>query len=196
MPLIRKPAGAARPEETSADLASGSSDARWAAARRLNSPADVPALVAALEREAEPRVREALFTSLARIGGAESALALARQIRSDDAGLRTGALDALGGMAGEVAHILPDLLSDQDPDVRLLACELVRAAPEGAFTGLLCDLLLREPEANVAAAAVEVLSEVAGGEALPALDRCAERFAEEPFLVFAIRIARARIGVQ
>lgn len=196
MPLIRKPASEPAPERAPADLASTSADARWAAARSLGAPGDVPTLAAALESETEPRVREAIFTSLARIGGPDSARALARQIRSDDASLRTGALDALRGMASELGLVLPDLLGDADPDLRLLACELVRAAPTTDATARLCELLKEEREVNVAGAAVEVLCEVGDRTALPALDRCAERFRAEPFLVFAIGIARERIGAQ
>lgn len=196
MPLIRKPAGAAPAAPPTANISSASADERWAAARQFASPTDVPALMAALEQETEPRVREAIFTSLARIGGAESARALASQIRSDDAALRTGALDALQSMTAELQQVLPGLLSDPDADVRLLACELARAAPGDDSASMLCALLEREPEANVTAAAVEVLSEIGSPQALPVLERCAARFADQPFLVFAIRIARDRIGAK
>ena len=196
MPLIRKtPAPPGSPSDAG-DLHSASADARWAAARRLASPEDVPALSTALERETEPRVREAIFTSLARIGGVQSARALAERIRSDEAALRTGAIDALRSMGPEREEVLAELLADPDGDVRLLACEIARQG-EGERSGpLLCDLLLRETEPNVAAAAVEVLTEIGDSRALPALERCGERFAGEPFLAFAIRIARERIGAK
>ena len=43
-------------------------------------------------------MREAIFTGLARIATAESAAAVVPYLRSDDASLRTGAIDALRAM--------------------------------------------------------------------------------------------------
>ena len=198
MPLIRKPSGStpALPGPSAAGLRNPAPDTRWTAARSLSQPADVPALAEALDREDDVRVREAILTSLARIGDAAAAEAVATHIRSDDASLRTAALDALHAMPQAVAASLPGLLADADADVRLLACELVRLMPGAAPTRLLCELLDREGEANVSAAAIEVLAEVGGPEALPALARCAERFAGLPFLAFSARIAAERIGAK
>ena len=69
---------------------------------------------------------------------------------------------------------LPALLADSDADVRLLSCELARGLPDDEANRLLCDLLERETEKNVCAAAVEVLAEIGRPEALPALARCAD----------------------
>jgi HEAT repeat protein len=138
-------------------------------------------------------VREAILTSLTYIGTPEAGDAMIPHVRSDDAGLRTAVLDALRAMPGVVAARLPALLADPDPDVRLLACELVRCMPGPNGSQLLCDLIQRETEANVCGAAIEVLAEVGGPEALPALARCASRYPTEPFLAFAIRIATERI---
>jgi len=199
MPLIRKPSGNTPPPaplSSVADLQSASADARWAAARSLTGEADVPALAAALVVEGDTRVREAILTSLTRIGSVAAAEAVAPHIRSDDASLRTAVLDALHAMPDAVAAGLPGLLEDTDADVRLLACELVRAIPGAEPTRLLCDLLDREVEPNVSAAAIEVLAEVGGPEALPALARCADRFADLPFLAFSVRVAAERIGAK
>ena len=119
-------------------------------------------------------------------------------LRSDDASLRTGALDALRAMPRRaVAPHLPRLLADPDADVRLLSCELVRDLPaERGQRGCCAICSTRETETNVCAAAVEVLAEIGGPEALPALARCAERFADDPFLAFAIKVATDRIGAQ
>jgi len=177
-------------------LRSGSTDERWAAARSLTSPTDTQVLAQVLSEEPESRVRAAILTSLARIGTAASAAAIVPYIRSNDASLRTGALDALATMPEGVAATLPGLLSDADPDVRLLACELVRVMPDSEATRLLSALIHRDNEPNVCAAAIEVLAEVGGPDVLPSLRRCAERFAEQPFLAFAVRVAIERIGGQ
>lgn len=202
MPLVRKgdgpPVGPAAGGEAATDrLLSGTSDERWAAARALSGRPDAVArLGGALGSETDPRVREAILTGLARVGTPESAAAIVPLIRSEDAGLRTGAIDALRAMPSALAAHLSGLLSDLDPDVRLLACDLARALPAPDATRLLADLLLRETEANVCAAAVEALAECGTPDALPALTASAERFAQVPFLVFSLRIAGDRIRAQ
>jgi HEAT repeat protein len=200
MPLIRKDtADAGAPRDGAADLAaalkSASADARWSAARGLAaSPEGVQTLAEALRVESDARVREAMFTSLARIGTPQSAAVAAPYLRSDDAQVRTGALDALRAMPQAARAELPALLEDPDADVRLLACEIVRGLPGPDAMGLLGALLEREADVNVCAAAVEVVTEIGDATILPALASCAERCAHEPFLVFAIKVASDRIG--
>ena len=199
MPLIRKPVEPSRaqtsaPADVLRALVSGTQEERWSAAR---AAADVPggtdALETALRSEGDSRVREAMFTSLARIGSPASIDALVRLLRSDDASLRTGALDGLRMLHDVVREHLPGLMSDPDIDVRVLSCEVVRGFPNDEATQLLCDLLSREQEPNVCAAAIDVLAEVGTEAALPVLVECETRFRSTPFLAFAIKVARARI---
>jgi len=202
MPLVRKsqesPATApSDPASVLSALAHGTDDERWAAARAApGAPAGAEALGHALATERNLRVREAIFTSLARIGTAESVEWVLPHLRSDDAHLRTGALDALRAMKGAVRPYLEQLLGDLDADVRLLACELARNLPSEDASRLLCGLLDSELEANVCASAVEVLAEVGGAEALPILARCADRFRGTAFLEFSIKITADRIRAQ
>lgn len=203
MPLIRKtpdaptPAAAPPAQDVPALLASASPGERWAAARAATgAPGQIEALGRALKDERDPRVREAILTSLARIATPQSVDAVLPHLRSDDADLRTSALDALRAMPRAAATRLPALLQDPDPDVRLLACELARGLPTAEATALLCGLIEDEQEANVCAAAVEVLAETGGPEALPVLARCSVRFRQDPFLGFASRVAADRIGSQ
>ncbi|MES2605703.1 MAG: HEAT repeat domain-containing protein [Pseudomonadota bacterium] len=202
MPLIRKSdKDTSKPESKPVDvlaaLTKGTPDERWAAARAAAPLAGaVAALAAALSTETDARVREAMFTSLTRIGTPESVSAIIPLLRVDDANLRTGALDALRAMPGAVREYLPVLLNDGDSDVRNLTCEIVRGLPGEEATTILCELLAREPEANVCAAAIDVLAEVGGPTALPALAACAERFPNTSFLTFAIKIARDRLMSQ
>lgn len=195
MPLIRKSDGGPTPPPIGpADLAAGSAEERWSAARAAStSPEGVAALARALRVETDDRVREAIFTTLARAATPQSVEAVLPHLRSDDSRLRIGALDALRAMSAAVAPKLAELLRDTDPDVRLLSCEIARGLPEDQATRLLCDLLDREDEPNVCGAAVEVLTEIAGPAAAPALERCAGRFQTDPFLTFAIRVVLDRI---
>jgi HEAT repeat protein len=201
VPLIRKEAGertTGPSDEKSARagidaLIQGTEEQRWSAAREA-TPGDIGMLARALAAEKEPRVREAIFTSLARFRNAESIEVLIAHLRSDDPTLRTGALDALVTMPDAVVPKLQSLLSDPDPDIRLLVCEVVRAMQGSDATALLCALLETEPEVNVCAAAIDVLTEIGGPEALPVLARCAKRFVGDAFLAFSIEAARDRIG--
>ena len=200
MPLIRRdaPSSPAAPEQEDHRrlLTQGSPDQRWAAARAMTDAADAPVLAAALGGEADARVRGALLTSLSRSGTAESFDAMMPLLRSDEASARTGALDALRAMPEIVGARLPRLLEDEDTDVRLLACELARGLPGEQATALLAARLRLDSHPNVCAAAVEVLAEVGTAEVLPALEACAARFPEEPFLVFATQAVADRIRSQ
>lgn len=202
MPLIKSksatPAGEALDERgIDAAFAQGNVDERWAAARAAaDLPSGVEILSRALATETEPRVREAIFTSLARIRTPASAATVAPYLRSDDPDVRTAALDALKAMPDATTPHLPGLLGDSDADLRLLVCELVRDQPAAAANAMLVALLNSEPEANVCAAAIEVLAEIGTPASLPALAQCAARFPEDPFLGFAIGMARDRIGTQ
>jgi HEAT repeat protein len=196
MPLIRKEsdrAAAGVPQQALPSFASASADERWAAARAARDPAAVPALGGALAHERDARVREAIFTALARIGTPESAKVILSYLRLDDASTRTGAMDALRAMPDACRLYLPELLADPDSDVRLLACDLVRDAGGADGPRWLCALIETEPQANVCAAAVEALGEIADATAAPSLSRCAERFPDDPFLGFAIKVIAERL---
>jgi HEAT repeat protein len=201
MPLIKRPT---TPTETRAppdagkiaiDLREGSDDERWAAARDASEiPDSIQLLSDAISSEQVPRVREAIFTALAKIGTPDSAVVLIPHLRSDDAARRTGALDALRAMPSAASAHLPLLLRDDDADVRLLACEIARNLPADEASRTLGGLIEREKDVNVCAAAVEVLAETGDSTILPTLARCAARFPDDPFLGFAVEVASHRIG--
>jgi HEAT repeat protein len=175
-------------------LGSANPEDRWAAARAAAElPDSAAALAAALPHESDFRIREAMFTSLARIGTRDSVAGMLPLLRSNDAALRSGALDALGSSLIATHELLPQLLSDPDVDVRILSCELARNLSSEEASRILCALLAGEAEVNVCAAAVEVLAEVGNQTALPALAQCARRFPQIPFLTFAIKLATDRI---
>src|SRR6476469_9579673 len=199
MPLVRGgsklPAAGGISTPLRPELDSPDAESRWAGARGLAGQADaVPALAAALARESVPRVREAIMTALMRTGDAASVEAILPYLRSQDAGLRAAAIEALQGLPSAIAPFMAPLFSDPDSDVRLLATELARNMKASDATSLLCDLIVREQHPNVRAAAIDVLAEVGTPDALPALEKCASRFAATPFLPFAISAAIARIS--
>ena len=196
MPLIRKESSELAAEVSGKalpSLANTSPDERWAAARGARDPCSIPSLREALAHERDARVREAIFTALAQIGTPESAEVVLPYLRLDDANARTGAMDALRAMPAACQLYLPGLVADPDPDVRVLACDLVREIGGADAAGWLCTLIETEPQANVCAAAVEALGEIADAAAEPSLSRCTERFPDDPFLGFAIKVVADRL---
>src|SRR5690242_9170692 len=110
MPLLRRDKPAETPPTVESldalvgELRNPDPERRWSAARRLGDrPGAAAHLAAALSGETEPRVVEAIFTSLARRGGEESAAHLFPLLRSDDAALRVGAIEALQTMPAALA---------------------------------------------------------------------------------------------
>jgi HEAT repeat protein len=170
-------------------------EVRWTTARKIGGVADaVPALAAALKTEPNPRVREALMTALMRVGDKASVQALLPYLRAQDAAQRSAAIETLQVLPEAVSPFMATLLGDADPDVRILATELVRNMPAEQATRILNALLEHELQPNVCAAAIDVLAEVGTRDALPALRACAERFRDTPFLPFAIATTIARIA--
>jgi HEAT repeat protein len=170
-------------------------EARWRAARACAGRADaVPALASALSAEQVPRVREAIITALIRVGDEASVRAMLPCLRSQDAGLRAAAIEALQSLPHAILPFMASLLGDADTDVRILATELARNMTAADANRVLCSLLEHEQHPNVCAAAIEVLAEVGTRDAVPTLQACAERFAATPFLPFAASTAIARIS--
>ena len=97
-------------------------------------------------------------------------------------------------MPAAAGSVLPGLLADPDPDVRLLATEIARTQPTELANALLGSLLDTETHPNVCGAAVEVLAEVGTPTAIPALLAARNRFASEAFLPLAIDTVLARLG--
>jgi HEAT repeat protein len=203
MPLVKRgnptsPAGATPAHEgiasyTSA-LANPDPDTRWNAARALGARAEaVPALAAALSTEGVPRVREAIMTALMRVGDNASVAALLPYMRSQDASVRSSAIEALQALPDTIQPFMARLFQDDDTDVRILASELARNLPADDATQILCALLQDEQHANVCAAAIDVLAEIGTPAAVPVLRACAQRFSQTPFLPFAVSLAIARI---
>jgi HEAT repeat protein len=177
------------------DLTSRDAEIRWSAARALGAHREaVSALAAALGVEQVAHVREAMMTALMCIDGEASVRALLPFLRSQDAGLRASAVEALQAMPRAISPFLEPLLADSDSDVRVLATELARNIPAAEATHVLCQLLDQEQHPNVCGAAIEVLAEVGTRDAIPTLRSCADRFSKIPYLSFAVSTAIARVS--
>jgi HEAT repeat protein len=177
-----------------ADLGAAESGVRRAAARELaNHAGAAMALCDRLDVETSPSVRAVLFTSLIRLQSPAVAARLAAHLRSDDAPLRNGAIEALQEMPEAVTPHLRTLLADPDSDVRIFAVNILGALRHAAAPEMLAEVVRTEPHVNVCAAAVDALAEVGGLETIAALEDLRGRFAGEAFMAFAIDTAIRRI---
>lgn len=168
---------------------------RWAA-RDLashNTPDTIAALGAQLLQEHDHGVREALFSSLAQASSEAAAAALLPLLRSEDALLRNRAMETLAGMPNAVAPRIAALLQDRDPDVRILTINLLGELRHAQVTPWLLQVLHRDEHTNVVATAIEVLAEAGLPEHVPALREARQRFAQDPFIGFAVDLAIERI---
>jgi len=167
---------------------------RWAARDLAALPGAVPALAARLSDEPDPSVRSALFNSLARLGGDSVVTSLLPLLRSEDPGLRNGAIEVLSGLPDAVAPHIEALLHDADSDVRIFTVNLLGDLRHARVADWLAQVLLNDPAVNVVGSALEVLAEVGTPDSLPALRSAAQRFSDDAFIVFAIDFATERIG--
>jgi HEAT repeat protein len=178
----------------SAQLRAGDAEQRrWAARDLVEHPGACPLLGAALLAETDSSVREAIFTSLAAIASEGAVAALLPLLRSEDAQLRNGAIEALAGMPDAVAPSIAELLRDRDSDVRIFTVNLLADLRHNQVLSWLQQVLQHDTEVNVVAAAIEVLAEAGSPDHVDALRAVCRRFADDPFITFAAAMAVERI---
>lgn len=167
---------------------------RWAARDLASNPAASAALAERLYVEPDTSVREVLLTSLTCIGDGVAIDALVNCLRSEDAGLRNEAIEAMAKLAEPVARIIEQLLQDRDSDIRLFAINILATLRHPKVEAWLIEVLERDPHINVCAGAIDVLVEVGSSAAIPALESITWRFPNEPYIWFASKLALKRIG--
>jgi HEAT repeat protein len=177
-------------------LVGGDAAARRASARALaDFPEAVDVLCDRLECESDPTVREVILLSLIRFASPPVAKRLVAALHIDDAGLRSGVIEALQMMPEALAPHVETLLADPDSDIRIFAVNILATVPLRHAPGWLVGVIERDTHVNVCAAAADALAEIGGPEAVEPLRALAARFPDEPFLAFAIETALRRIGV-
>lgn len=167
---------------------------RWAARDLLPYPAATAALVARLQGEDNLSVREVILTSLTRLGGEIAVAGLVECLRSEDARMRNEATEAMKALPDEVAPIMSGLLSDADPDVRIMAVNVLESLRHAKVEQWLINVIDNDPVVNVCGTAVDLLGEVGSAAAHDALVRLKQRFADEPYIQFAADLALKRIA--
>jgi len=166
---------------------------RWAARDLLIYPEATTALVARLQCEDDRSVREVILTSLTRLGDETAVDGLVNCLRSEDAQLRNEAIEAMKELPQVIAPIMSSLLTDDDPDVRIMAVNVLESLRHPKVEDWLIDVIDCDPVVNVCGTAVDLLGEVGTSAAHDALQRLKLRFAEEPYIQFAADLALKRI---
>jgi len=166
---------------------------RRAAVDLADEPDGVPALVARVGVERDPAVRDTVLTQLARLDSPEVATGLVPHLGSDDAGLRNAVVVAMAQMPRSVPPLVPGLLADPDPDVRILTIMMMAGLRVAELEGWLVGVLEHDTHTNVVASAVSELVPIAGPEAVDVLEAVPARFPDDPFLAFTVRAALARL---
>ena len=97
-------------------------------------------------------------------------------------------------LPNEVAPIMSDLLRDADPDVRILAVNVLESLRHPKVEQWLIEVIDRDLMVNVCGSAVDLLGEVGSQAARDALGRLKVRYEAEPYIQFAVDLALKRIA--
>lgn len=166
---------------------------RWAARDLAGHPQAAAAVCARLPAEPDASVRAVLFSTAAALGGPVVVQAMAGLLRSEEPAMRNGAIEVLASLPDAVGPHIDRLLLDADSDVRIFTVNLLGELRHPQVQHWLAQVLRGDAEVNVVGAALEVMAEVGGPEALPALREAQRRFADDPFIAFSARLAIDRI---
>jgi len=189
--------GMSRPSRSVLFMQLGSTDAnlRRVAAMELGGDIEAVAeLLAQLADEEDHAVRQAIVSSLAAIGGPAVVEGVLGYLRSDDAGLRNDVIDLLKDQPDAIAPHMPRLLADPDPDVRIFAVNILESLKHPKVVDWLIAVIETDRHINVCATAVDLIGEVGDARARVPLARLEERFADEPFITFAVASALDKIA--
>ena len=166
---------------------------RWAARDLSSYPQASEALMQQLSQEPDRSVREAIFVSLTQIGNQVAVDGLITCLRSEVVNLRNDAIEAMKLMPDAVAPMMQGLLHDPDPDIRIFAVNILESLRHPQVESWLIDVITKDPHLNVCATALDLLAEVGSQQAIEPLQQLKQKFADEPFVQFAIDIALTRI---
>ncbi|WP_010545324.1 HEAT repeat domain-containing protein [Sphingomonas elodea] len=168
---------------------------RRAAQALAGQPRAVPRLGARLAIETDRAVRAALLDALVAIGSDTALGAVTALLTAEEPGARAAAFEAIARIedARAVTLLLP-LLDDAAADRRVHGLTALADRRDPLLVARLMRLLGEETDANVCAAAADLLGRQGDAAARPALLRLKARFRAEPFLQFATDAALARLA--
>jgi HEAT repeat protein len=166
---------------------------RFATLALVNHQGAAAILVEHLKVEPSAIVREAVFTTLARLGDPDSLAGIAHCLHSEDASLRNGAIEILKLLPEQTATIIPKLLADSNSDVRILTISILESLRHPSVEQWLLEVLDSDTHLNVCGAALDLLVEVGSPKALASIEQVKKRFQSEPYIQFAADLAVKRI---
>jgi len=100
---------------------------RWAARDLGTHEGASGELLRRLAQEQDRSVRGVIFTSLTQLRDPTAVSALVTFLRSDDAAVRSEVVELMKQLPDEVAPLMDSLLVDSDPDVRILAINVLES---------------------------------------------------------------------
>ncbi len=153
----------------------------------------VDVLADCLRHEERQSVRGAAVSSMIAIGSDDVVDFFIEQLRGDEADRRNEAVYALQQLPEQSSQKIQSLLSESEPDMRIMAVDVIRllTIPEAHLW--LRALLSREDHPNVIGVAVDRLCEIGSVDDLPTLEEIKARFVHDPYIQFAIDHAIKRI---
>ncbi|HWS32589.1 MAG TPA: HEAT repeat domain-containing protein [Actinoplanes sp.] len=170
-------------------------DLRREAALGLEGVAEaVPALLARVATEEDPRVLESILITLAAHDTDEVAGSLAVHLASDEAAMRTAVAAALATMPVSVPDLLPALLAAPDHDVRVMTAMILADLQHPEASAWLLRMIEDDPHPNVVTGAIDALLPSATADDIPLLERAVQRFPDDPFLRFTVQAALPRLA--
>lgn len=159
---------------------------RKAAAELAGDPTAVPALLEAFGRETERGVIQATLDSLIATGGTEVVRGLVPYLRVDDAVRRNGAIEAMREHLGDVVALIPELLRDPDPDVRILTLDILQQTSHPDAEHWICIVLREDDHPNVIGTALDRISMHGTAASLDVVEQVGTRFPDDPYVRFAV----------
>jgi HEAT repeat protein len=150
-------------------------------------------LVQRLAVETDASVREMLLASLTHLQDSTAVAGLVSCLRSEDAALRSEAIEAMAQLPDAVGSIVDTLLRDPDPDVRIFTVNILESLRHPNVESWLIDVIEHDDTLNVCATAVDLLVEVGTTAARAPLQRLLSRYPDEPYIQFAAQLALKRM---
>ncbi len=138
-------------------------------------------------------VQEAVDRALRKIGGPAMVHAVIPLLRSDEPPVRNLAMDLLRAQGHTDLEALHALLLDEDPDVRIFAADILGSVGSAQAVSPLCRALSQDPEVNVRYQAAVSLGALAFPEAVPALNKALH---DEEWVQFSVIEALTKIRAE